>query len=155
MSAKHLAFGVAVLAVAGAQRPVAPAQDTSSWRTYTNTRFGFVFRYPSHWREANTTTDKANTIWINFSSSSNGATRNVLYVEVFTDRRAFAAQQQLLAGNATATQVTVDKTTQHLYEDFLDIPTALIVKNDLFVEIGDPSHEGKLRQILATFKFSP
>jgi hypothetical protein len=128
-------------------------RDTSSWRTYTNTTFRFAFRYPSHWREANTITDKANTIWINFSSSSGGATRNVLYVEVFNDRHAFTVQERLLAGNATVTPVTVDKTTQHLYGDFLDIPTAMIANNDLLVEIGDPSHEGYLEQILATFRF--
>lgn len=129
------------------------AADTSSWRTYTNTKFGFEFKYPGHWREANTTTDKANTIWINFSSPSGGATRNVLYVEVFSDPHAFAVQETLLAGNATATPVTVDRTTQHLYADFLDIPTALIAKNDLLMEMGDPSHEGYLKQILATFRF--
>lgn len=129
------------------------AGDTSSWRTYTNTKFRFAFKYPGHWREANTTTDKANTLWINFSASSAGATRNVLYVEIFTDRHAFAVQERLLAGNAAVMQVMVDKTMQHLYPGFLDIPTAMIAKDDLLVEIGDPSREGVLRQILATFRF--
>lgn len=134
-------------------RQISVAEDSSHWRTYTNTRLGFEFSYPAHWREALTITDKANTIWINFSSSSAGTIRNVLYVEVFPDRHAFAVQERLLAGNATTTQVTVDKTTQHLYADFQDIPTAMIAKNDLLVEMGDPSHEGYLKQILATFRF--
>jgi hypothetical protein len=130
------------------------AADTSSWRTYTNTKFGFEFRYPNHWNEANTVTDKANVIWINFSSSSAGSVRNVLYVKVFPDRHAFSVEEKLIAGNATATQVTVDKTTQNLYGDFLDVPTVMISNNGLLVEIGDPSHEGYLKQILATFRFS-
>jgi hypothetical protein len=48
----------------------------------------------------------------------------------------------------------VDKTTQHLYGDFLGIPTVMISNNDVLVEIGDPSHEGYLKQILATFRLS-
>jgi hypothetical protein len=130
------------------------AADTSSWHTYTNTKFGFEFRYPNHWREAYTITDKANVIWINFSSSSAGSSRNVLYVKVFPDRHAFSVEEKLIAGNATATQVTVDKTTQNLYGDFLDVPTVMISKDDVLVEMGDPSHEGHLKQILATFRFS-
>jgi hypothetical protein len=128
--------------------------ETSSWRTYTNTKFGFEFRYPNHWREANTITDKAKVIWINFYSSSAGAARNVLYVKVFPDRHAFSVEERLIAGNATATPVTVDKTTQNLYGDFLDIPTVMISNNDVLVEIGDPSHEGYIKQILAMFRFS-
>jgi len=135
------------------QQPNA-AVETSSWRTYTNPKLGFAFRYPGHWNEANTITDKANITWINFYSSSAGAARNVLYVKVFPDRRAFSLEERLIAGNATATQITVDKTTQHLYADFLDLPTVLISHNDVLVEIGDPSHEGYLKQILAPFRFS-
>jgi hypothetical protein len=127
---------------------------TSRWRTYSNTNVGFEFRYPNQWREANTRTDKANVTWINFSSSSAGAARNVLYVKVFPDRHAFSVEERLIAGNATATQIAVDKTTQNLYEDFLGIPTVMISNNDVLVEIGDPSHEGYLKQILATFRFS-
>jgi len=77
-----------------------------------------------------------------------------LYVKVFPDRHAFSVEERLIAGNATATPVTVDKTTQNLYGDFLDIPTVMISNNDVLVEIGDPSHEGHLKQILATFRFS-
>ncbi len=128
--------------------------ESASWRTYTNTKFGFEFRYPDHWREANTRTDKANVAWINFSSSSDGVTRNVLYVKVFPDRHTFSIEETLIAGNSNATQVTVDKTTQNLYADFLDLPTAMISNNDLLIEIGDPSKEGYLKQILATFTFS-
>ena len=60
----------------------------------------------------------------------------------------------MIAGNATATQVTVGKTTQNLYQDFLGIPTVMISRDDVLVEIGDPSHEGYLKQILTTFRFS-
>ena len=127
---------------------------TSGWRTYTNTKFGFRFRYPNHWKEANTVTDRANIVWINFITSSAGATRNVLYVKVFPDRRSFSMEEGLIAGNATATQVTVDRTTQKLYGDFLDLPTVMISNKSLLLEIGDPSHEGHLKQILATFKFT-
>ena len=77
-------------------------------------------------------------------------------IDVLRAMRAAAPDCQviLMTGNATATPVTIDNTTQHLYADFLDIPTAMIVRNDLLVEIGDPSHEGYLKQILATFRFS-
>jgi hypothetical protein len=127
--------------------------ETASWRTYTNTEAGFEFRYPDNWREANTVIDKAKIVWVNFSSSSAGATRNVLYVKIFPDRQAYSLEERLIASNATATQVTVDKTTQTLYGDFLDTPTAMISNNDMVVEIGDPSHEAHLKQILATFRF--
>lgn len=130
------------------------AVPTSTWRTYTNTNVGFEFRYPNHWREANTITDKAKIMWVNFSSSSAGATRNVLYVKVFPDRHAFSLEERLIASNSTATQVTVDKTSQKLYAEFLDIPTVMISNNNLLVEIGDPSREGLLKQILATFRFT-
>ncbi len=126
--------------------------ETSNWRTYTNTTFGFEFRYPNHWREANTITDKANIIWINFSSA--GAGKNTLYVKVFPDQKSFSVEDRLIAGNATATQVTVDKTKQNLYGDFLDIPTVMISNKNVLVEIGDPSHEGYLNQVLATFRFA-
>jgi len=133
----------------------ARGQDaTSSWRTYSSVKFGFEFKYPNQWREANIVTDKANVTWINFSASSAGAARNVLYVKVFPDRHAFSVEERLIAGNATATQVTVGKTTQNLYQDFVGIPTVMISRDDVLVEIGDPSHEGYLKQILATFRFS-
>jgi len=136
------------------QQQTNSAAETSNWHTYTNIEFGFEFRYPDHWKEANTRTDKAKVIWINFSSSFEGSTRNVLYVKIFPDRRTFSLEERLIAGNATARQVTVDKTTQNLYGDFLELPTVMISNNDLLVEIGDPSKEGCLNQILATFRFS-
>src|SRR5881296_1911391 len=87
-------------------------ETPSSWRTYTNTTLGFAFRYPSHWTEADIITDRAKVKWINFSTSSAGATRNVLYVKIFPDRDAHAVEERLIAANATATPVTVDNTTQ-------------------------------------------
>src|SRR2546422_7766393 len=60
----------------------------------------------------------------------------------------------LIAANSTATPVTVDNTTQSLYADFRDIPTVMISHSNLLLEIGDPSKEGYLTQILATFRFS-
>src|SRR4029077_18831426 len=78
----------------------------SSWRNYTNTSHGFAFRYPSDWSEANTIIDRAKVTWINFSTSSRGATRNVLYVKIFPDRDAYAVEERLIAANATATRVT-------------------------------------------------
>jgi hypothetical protein len=157
-----LFMGGAYMEDATEQRPEDPqsqqqntsATKTTNWRTYTNTKFGFKFRYPDHWREANTKTDKANVVWINFSSSSDGNTRNVLYVKVFPDRRTFSLEERMIAGNATATQVTVDKTSQKLYADFLELPTVMISNNDLLVEMGDPSKEGYLKKILGTFRFS-
>ena len=62
-------------------------------------------------------------------------------------------EERLIAANATVTQVTMDNTTQHLYGDFRDIPTAMISNGNLLLEIGDPSKEGYLTQILATFRF--
>ena len=129
-------------------------QTPSSWRTYTNTTLGFAFRYPGHWTEANIMTDRAKVRWINFSASSAGATRNVLYVKIFPDRDAYAVEERLIAANATATPVTVDNSTQRLYADFRDVPTAMISKGNLLLEIGDPSNEGSLDQIIATFRFS-
>jgi len=129
-------------------------QTPSSWRTYTSTTLGFEFRYPGHWTEANIITDRAKVQWINFSTSSAGATRNVLYVKIFPDRDAHAVEERLIAANATATPVTVDNTTQSLYGDFRDIPTVMISHGNLLLEIGDPSKEGYLTQILATFRFS-
>jgi len=126
----------------------------SSWRSYTNTTLGFAFRYPGDWSEANTIVDRAKVKWINFSASSAGATRNVLYVKIFPDRDAYAVEERLIAANATATPVTVDNTTQSLYGDFRDIPTVMISHSNLLLEIGDPSKEGYLTQILATFRFS-
>ncbi len=125
----------------------------STWRVYSNTTLGFEFRYPNHWSEANTVTDRAKVTWINFSASSRGATRSVLYVKIFPDRDAFSIEERLIAANATATQVTVDNTTQNLYGDFRDIPAAIISRGSLLLEIGDPSKEGYLTQILATFRF--
>jgi len=125
----------------------------STWRTYSNTTLGFEFRYPNHWSEANTIVDRAKVTWINFSASSRGAARNVLYVKIFPDRDAFAVEERLIAANATATRVTVDNTTQNLYGDFRDIPTVMISHGNLLLEIGDPSKEGYLTQILATFRF--
>lgn len=125
----------------------------STWRVYSNTTLGFEFRYPNHWSEANTVTDRAKVTWINFSASSRGATRNVLYVKVFLDRDAYSIEERLIAANATVTQVTVDNTTQNLYGDFRDIPTVMISNGNLLLAIGDPSKEGYLRQILATFRF--
>ena len=135
------------------QQQIISTPDTAGWRTYTSAKFGFEFRYPNHWSEANTVTDKANIIWINFSSSSAGSSKNVLYVKIFPDSHAYSVEEGLISGNATLTKVTVDKTAQNLYGDFLDIPTAMISRNDLLIEIGDPSHEGYLKQILATFRF--
>ena len=126
----------------------------SSWRRYTNTTLGFAFRYPNAWSEANTIIDRAKVTWINFSASSRGATTNVLYVKVFPDRDAYAVEERLIAANATATRVTVDITTQNLYGDFRDVPTVMISHGNLLLEIGDPSKEGYLTQILATFRFS-
>ena len=125
----------------------------SSWRNYTNTSLGFAFKYPSDWSEANTIIDRAKVTWINFSASSRGATRNVLYVKIFPDRGAYAVEERLIAANATATQVTVDNTTQNLYGDFRDIPTVMISHSNLLLEIGDPSNEAHLTNILATFRF--
>jgi len=125
----------------------------STWRVYSDTTLGFEFRYPNHWSEANTVTDRAKVTWINFSASSRGATRNVLYVKVFLDRDAYSIEERLIAANATVTQVTVDNTTQNLYGDFRDIPTVMISNGNLLLAIGDPSKEGYLRQILATFRF--
>ena len=126
----------------------------SGWRSYTNTTLGFAFRYPNAWSEANTIIDRAKVTWINFSASSRGATRNVLYVKIFPDRDAYSIEERLIAANATATQVTVDNTTQNLYGDFRDIPTAMISNGNLLFEIGDPSNEGYFTNILATFRFS-
>ena len=126
----------------------------SSWRSYTNTALGFAFRYPSDWSEANTIVDRAKVTWINFAASSAGATRNVLYVKIFPDRDAYAVEERLIAAKATATRVTVDNTTQNLYGDFRDVPTAMISNGNLLLEIGDPSNEGYLTNILATFRFS-
>ncbi len=125
----------------------------SSWRSYTNTTLGFAFRYPSDWSEANTIVERAKVTWINFAASSAGATRNVLYVKIFPDRDPYSIEERLIAANATATRVTVDNTTQNLYADFRDIPTVMISHGNLLLEIGDPSQEGYLTQILATFKF--
>jgi len=125
----------------------------STWRVYSNATLGFEFRYPNHWSEANTVADRAKVTWINFSASSAGAAGNVLYVKVFPDRDPYSIEERLIAANATVTQVTVDNTTQHLYGDFRDIPTAMISNGNLLLEIGDPSKEGYLTQILATFRF--
>ncbi len=76
-----------------------------------------------------------------------------MYVKIFPDRDAFSIEERLIAANATATQVTVDNTTQNLYGDFRDIPAAIISRGSLLLEIGDPSKEGYLTQILATFRF--
>jgi len=76
-----------------------------------------------------------------------------LYVKVFLDRDAYSIEERLIAANATVTQVTVDNTTQNLYGDFRDIPTVMISNGNLLLAIGDPSKEGYLRQILATFRF--
>ena len=145
----RLAITLAVVLAAEACKQAAP----SPWRVYSNTTLGFEFRYPNHWSEANTIIDRAKVTWINFSASSAGATRNVLYVKIFPDRDAYSIEQRLIAVNATATQVTVDNTTQNLYGDFRDIPTVMISHGNLLLEIGDPSKEGYLTQILATFRF--
>jgi len=145
----RLAITLAVVLAAEACKQAA----LSTWRTYSNTTLGFEFRYPNHWSEANTIVDRAKVTWINFSASSRGAARNVLYVKIFPDRDAFAVEERLIAANATATRVTVDNTTQNLYGDFRDIPTVMISHGNLLLEIGDPSKEGYLTQILATFRF--
>ena len=144
-----LVIPLALVLVVEACRKEAP----SSWRSYTNTTLGFAFRYPSAWSEANTIIDRAKVTWINFSASSRGATTNVLYVKIFPDRDAFSIEERLIAANPTATQVTVDNTTQNLYGNFRDIPTAMISHGSLLLAIGDPSKEGYLTQILATFRF--
>jgi len=144
-----LVIPLAVVLVVEACAKEAP----SSWRSYTNTTLGFAFEYPGDWSEANTIIDRAKVTWINFSASSRGATRNVLYVKIFPDRDAYAVEERLIAANATATRVTVDNTTQNLYGDFRDIPTVMISHGNLLIEIGDPSKEGSLTQILATFRF--
>jgi len=145
-----LVIPLAVVLVVEACKKEAP----SSWRSYTNTTLGFAFRYPRDWSEANTIIDRAKVTWINFSASSRGATRNVLYVKIFPDRDAYSIEERLIAANATATQVTVDNTTQNLYGNFRDIPTVMISHGNLLLEIGDPSNEGYLTNILATFRFS-
>jgi len=145
-----LVIPLAVVLVVEACKKEAP----SSWRSYTNTTLGFAFRFPRDWSEANTIIDRAKVTWINFSASSRGATRNVLYVKIFPDRDAYSIEERLIAANATATQVTVDNTTQNLYGNFRDIPTVMISHGNLLLEIGDPSNEGYLTNILATFRFS-
>ena len=145
-----LAITLAMILAAGACKKDAQ----SSWRTYSDTTLGFEFRYPNHWTEANIITDRAKVTWINFSASSAGATRNVLYVKIFPDRDAYSVEERLIAANATVTHVTVDNTTQRLYGDFRDVPTVMISKGNLLLEIGDPSNERSLTQILATFRFS-
>ena len=145
-----LVIPLAVVLVVEACKKEAP----SSWRSYTNTTLGLAFRFPRDWSEANTIIDRAKVTWINFSASSRGATRNVLYVKIFPDRDAYSIEERLIAANATATQVTVDNTTQNLYGNFRDIPTVMISHGNLLLEIGDPSNEGYLTNILATFRFS-
>jgi len=76
-----------------------------------------------------------------------------LYVKVFPDRDPYSLEERLIAANASVTRVTVDNTTQNLYSDFRDIPTVMISHGNLLLEIGDPSKEGYLTPILATFRF--
>ena len=145
-----LVIPLALVLVVEACKKEAP----SSWRSYANTTLGFAFRYPSDWSEANTVVDRAKVTWINFAASSGGATRNVLYVKIFPDRDAYAVEERLIAANAAATRVIVDNTTQNLYGDFRDVPTAMIANGNLLLEIGVPSNERYLTNILATFRFS-
>jgi hypothetical protein len=144
-----LASAALVLYAGAPQR----ATTTAEWRTYTSPTQGFEFKYPKHWQLANTRTDRANITWVNFGRQSAGVGQNTLYVKVFPDQTSFAIEERIIASNATLTPITVDGTPQRLYADFRDIPTALISRDNLRVQIGDPSGEGFLRQILGTFRF--
>ncbi len=46
---------------------------TASWKTYTNTKYGFEFKYPSNWKEWSTSSDKDITFYdpsVNYGSDS-------------------------------------------------------------------------------------
>jgi hypothetical protein len=151
MKRLELLVSVAFFFFAGAAQQNATRAD---WLTYSDPSHQFEFKYPKNWQQANTRTDRANIIWVNFGRQSAGVGRNTLYVKVFPDRALFEIEERLIASRATLVQLTVDGTDQHLYPDFPDIPTAFISRGSLYVEIGDPSAEGHLRQILGTFRFA-
>jgi hypothetical protein len=140
----------AVLLFAGTPQQVT---TTTDWLTYSNSTHHFEFKYPKQWQQANTRTDRANIMWVNFVRQSAGVGRNTLYVKIFPDHASFAIEERIIGAHATLTPVTVDGTAQHLYADFSDTPTAFISRDNLYVEIGDPSGEGYLRQIVGTFRF--
>lgn len=57
------------------------AVDTANWKTYTNTDYGFSFKYPGDWnKEENNQNDFSDII---FSSANNSEVKNPLIIRVY------------------------------------------------------------------------
>ncbi|MEJ0021301.1 MAG: PsbP-related protein [Candidatus Doudnabacteria bacterium] len=138
------------------------AADTSTWKTYTNTKYGIAFKYPVDWSEGDVTTDKAGIVWINFNSIKQQQSppqttaNNVLYVKIFPNQAAFTTEEQLLvASKSNVAESAINGLGAKIYDSVLGIPTATISVQNKYLEIGAPGGTKDLiSQILSTFGFT-
>lgn len=142
--------------------------DTSSWKTYANTKYGFEIKYPSEFETVNSSaisdsvffhlvSEEYNTAILTINAVNVGAesvfdlganvpTKDII---IFAGKKAkqYSCPQYVACPNQTAYEKAVR---------FVELPTQWGKNNEIDIEVskGSESKSNVLDQMLSTFKFT-
>lgn len=149
--------------------------DTSTWKTYTNSQYGFSFKYPKDWTP-DTLNEQSDFIAINDPETMAAKKKNPaleypgdLVVQIDQNPKKLNAKDYyngkdgfLAFDNPSEDrEITVDgQTAYHIYPLTGIAPgeNVIVPKGTIFIDfstfIGDKNEEGIYNQIVSTFKFT-
>ncbi|MGD0977257.1 MAG: hypothetical protein ABR875_03120 [Minisyncoccia bacterium] len=135
--------------------------DTSSWKTYTNSQYGFEFKYPSNYSEVLPAPgggvnpegytsfiagSKSTTFHLNFTKFSGSVSE---LVALNKQQKAFSVQF------SSPQTITEQKTINNLDITWYDNNQVYFVSNGFgFMLFSDDKNVSMIDQILSTFKFT-
>ena len=158
-------------------KPVATTDLTADWKTYTNTKFGFSFKYPTDFKttlspttgeEFNLVVDKKTNVSemgfvpvqfsINMSRDENNMIRNITTLsqaeEIYKINRNQTRKSILLDNKSAVTVAGLVEGLGPGTGQFLSYTFVKLNNEVLIIQLGNKDYQTELNQILSTFKFT-